>query len=179
VAVGLLGDAIGPGGWAGVLLLSAGILTLALDSLRRGLFLLAPTVTALANSLVIMGYTILDGAGVRVAGNALSYICWVFFLNGFPILFFTLIRTGTALLPYVQGRWKQGFFAGCCSIVAYGLSVWAMARAPISLVAALRETSVLFGMLIAVLYLKEKFGVARLISVLLVAAGAASIKLFS
>jgi drug/metabolite transporter (DMT)-like permease len=179
VAVGLLGDAVSPGGWAGVLLLSAGSLTLALDSLRRGLFRLAPTIMALANALVIMGYTVLDGTGVRVAGNALAYICWVFFLNGFPVLFFALFRSGAALLPYMRGRWKQGLFAGCCSIVSYGLSVWAMSRAPISLVAALRETSVLFGMLIAVLYLKEKFSAARLVSVLLVAAGAASIKLFS
>jgi drug/metabolite transporter (DMT)-like permease len=79
----------------------------------------------------------------------------------------------------VQRRWKQGFTGGCCSLLAYGLSVWAMARAPISLVAALRETSVLFGMLIAVLYLKEKFSVARAVSILLVAGGAVSIKLFS
>ena len=179
IAAGLMGDAIAPGGWAGVLLLSAGILTLALDSLRRGQFHLAPTVTALATALVIMGYTVFDGNGVRVAGNTLSYICWVFFLNAFPILCLTLLRRGTALMPYVRRRWQYGLAGGCCSILAYGLSVWAMTRAPISLVAALRETSVLFGMLIAVLYLKEKFSAARAVSVLLVAAGAVSIKLFS
>lgn len=178
VAVCILGDSISPGGWAGVLLLSAGILALAVDSLRHNRFRLAPTCMALANSLVIMGYTVLDGTGVRLAGNSIAYICWVFFLNAFPILIYTLLRHKAGLLPYVKKRWKYGLLGGCCSILAYGLSVWAMARAPISLVAALRETSVIFGMLIAAVYLKEGLGPARVAAVVFVAAGAVSIKLF-
>lgn len=179
VAVFILGDTLKAGGWAGVLLLSSGILVLAVDSIRRGQFKLAPTLMALANALVIMGYTVVDGSGVRLAGNAISYVCWVFFLNAFPILIYAVIRYKTAYFHYLRGRWKYGLLGGFCSTIAYGLSVWAMAYAPISLVAALRETSVIFGMLLAVFYLKERFSVLRLLSVLLVMAGAASIKLFA
>lgn len=179
VAVFLLGDSLNAGGWAGVLLLSAGILVLAADSIRRGQFRMGPTVMALANALVIMGYTVVDGSGVRLAGNAVAYVCWVFFLNAFPILIYSVIRYRSAYFHYLRGRWKYGLVGGFCSTIAYGLSVWAMAHAPISLVAALRETSVIFGMLLAVFYLKEQFSAMRLLSVLLVVAGAASIKLFA
>jgi drug/metabolite transporter (DMT)-like permease len=179
VAVFLLGDWLAVGGWAGVLLLSAGILVLAVDSIRHGLFKLAPTLMALGNALVIMGYTVIDGAGVRLSGNAVSYICCVFFLNSFPILIFSLAMRGGEYFHYARTRWQYGLFGGLCSFVAYGLSVWAMARAPIPLVAALRETSVIFGMLLAVLLLKECLYPARIASVLLVAAGAMAIKFFA
>ena len=179
VAVFLLHDTLLAGGWAGVLLLSLGILTLTLDCIRCGRFNLWATCMALANSLVIMGYTVVDGTGVRLSGNSVSYVCWVFFLNAFPILIFALIRHKGAYFLYVRKRWKYGLFGGLCSGVAYGLSVWAMARAPISLVAALRETSVIFGMLLAVLFLKEKLSLPRIAAILMVLAGAICIKFFA
>lgn len=179
VAVFLLKDTLSGGGWAGVLLLSAGILVLAWDSLRRGQFRLWPTVTALANAVVIMGYTVVDGSGVRLSGNAIAYVCWVFFLNAFPIFIYSLIRYQGAYFCYARHRWRYGLVGGACSMLSYGLSVWAMAYAPISLVAALRETSVIFGMLLAVVYLKERFSFLRALSVVFVMAGAASIKLFA
>lgn len=179
VAVFVLGHSLKPGGWAGVLLLSAGILLLALDCLRCGLFRAGPTILALANSLTIMGYTVVDGTGVRLSGHSVSYVCWVFFLNIFPILIVTLSRHGKEYFRYARTRWKYGLTGGFCSAVAYGLSVWAMARAPISLVAALRETSVVFGMLLAAFFLKEKLSPARILSVFVVAAGAVCIKLFA
>ncbi len=179
VAVGVLGETLRPGGWTGVFLLSAGILLLALDSRKRGQFMPGPTITALANALVIMGYTVLDGSGVRHSGHSASYACWVFFLNAFPILTFTLARRGTAILGYARRRWQYGLACGAASVTAYGLSIYAMAIAPIALVAALRETSVIFGMLLGVWRLREKFTPARAASVLLVAAGAVCIKLFA
>ena len=179
VAVFLLNDSLRAGGWAGVLLLSSGIFVLAVDSVRRGSFALYPTLMALGNAVVIMGYTVVDGSGVRLSGNAISYVCWVFFLNAFPILIFSLIRYKGDYFRYLRLRWKYGLIGGFCSVLAYGLSVWTMARAPIALVAALRETSVIFGMLLAVVYLKEKFSAPRMVSVLLVVAGAVSIKLFA
>ena len=179
VAVFVLKDALSAGGWAGVLLLSAGIFILAWDSLRRGRFALWPTVMALANALVIMGYTVVDGSGVRLSGNAIAYVCWVFFLNAFPILIYSVIRYHGAYFRYLGQRWRYGLVGGVCSMLSYGLSVWAMAHAPISLVAALRETAVIFGMLLAVFYLKEPFNMFRALSVLFVVGGAISIKLFA
>ena len=177
VTVFILGQALKAGAWAGVGFLSLGILVLALDCVRCGAFKLGPTLMALGNSLTIMGYTVVDGTGVRLSGNSVSYVCWVFFLNIFPILLFTLVRHGREYVRYARTRWQYGLVGGFCSAIAYGLSVWAMARAPISLVASLRETSVIFGMLLAAFFLKEKLGPVRILSVLLVVAGTVCIKL--
>ncbi|MDR1660009.1 MAG: DMT family transporter [Desulfovibrio sp.] len=176
----IMGHSLSPGGWAGVALLSSGILVMASDSLRRGDFRMAPTALALANSLVIMGYTVMDGSGVRLAGEPLAYICWVSFLNCFPITIFALCRRGPkACFGYLKTRWKCGITGGVCSAVAYGLVVWCMNRAPISQVAALRETSVVFGMLLAVVFLKEKMTPSRVTAVFTVLIGAAVMRLYS
>jgi drug/metabolite transporter (DMT)-like permease len=176
----IMGHSLSPGGWAGVAVLSFGILVMALDALKRGNFNPAATVFALANSLVIMGYTVMDGSGVRVAGEPLSYICWVSFLNFFPITTFVIMRRGAkAYWGYLKTRWKYGLTGGVCSAVAYGLAVWCMSHAPISQVAALRETSVVFGMILAVIFLQEKLTPARVTAVLAVLAGAAVMRLFA
>ena len=164
-------------GWAGIVLLSAGVLILATDALRRGSFNLQATMFALANAFVIMGYSLVDGHGVRHSGNAVSYICWVNICNFFPITLYTIMVRRQGYFHYVKRRWKYGLFGGTCSLVAYGLALWGMTKAPIAMVAALRETSVVFGMLFAILFLKERATPARLVSVLLVLAGAAVMRL--
>ena len=174
----VLGHSLPLGGWAGVLCISLGILSLTTDSIRRGNFNWRVTLVALANAVVIMGYTVVDGSGVRLSGNALSYTCWVFFLNAFPLLFVTLFLRRGEYLRYAQKRWRYGLFGGACSFIAYGLSLWGMARAPISLVAALRETSIIFGMLLGIVFLGEKITGSRVLAVVLVAAGAIVIKVW-
>ena len=180
VAVFFMRDALSGGGWAGVGLLSAGILLLTLDSIKRGQFNLRATLTALCTAAVIMAYTytVVDGAGVRLSGNSLSYVCWVFFLNAFPVLCIALCTRPKAYFTYLRGRWRYGLCGGFCSLVAYGLSLWAMTRAPIPLVAALRESSVVFGMLLSVLFLSETMTPARVGAVFLVLGGAVAIKLY-
>ncbi|MDL2267845.1 DMT family transporter [Desulfovibrio sp. OttesenSCG-928-G15] len=175
----VLGHSLLLGAWAGVLLLSTGILVLALDTLRKGHFQWLPTCIALGNAVIIMGYTVVDGSGVRVSGHAVAYVAWLFFLNAFPLVLFSLVRHKREFIRHVQTRWKFGLASGFCGVLAYGISVWAMTRAPISLVAALRESSVIFGMLLAVVYLKEPFSALRALSVLLVMTGACCIKLFA
>ncbi len=177
VAVFILHDSLTGTGWLGVLLLSCGVLALALDALRRGGFSLSSTMLALGNAFVIMGYTVVDGSGVRLSGSAVSYTCWVFFLNAFPILIFAIITRKGDYFRYLKKRWPYGLAGGTCSLIAYGLSLWGMTRAPISQVAALRETSVIFGMLLAVIFLKEKMTAARIAAVILVLGGAMAMKL--
>ena len=179
MAVFVLGDTISGGGWLGVILLSCGILVLALDNIRRGSFSLPVTLTALTCALVIMGYTVVDGSGVRLAGSSFSYTCWVFFLNAFPILIIAVILRKGDYFRYVKKRWKYGLFGGTCSFIAYGLSLWGMARAPISMVAALRETSVIFGMLLGVIFLKETITFPRILAIALVASGAIAMKVLA
>lgn len=176
-AVFILHDTLTAGGWVGVIMLSSGVLILAVDAVRRGGFSVSATLLALGNAFVIMGYTLVDGTGVRLSGNSVSYICWVFFLNAFPIGIYTLIARKGDYFRYIRARWRYGLFGGTCSLLAYGFALWGMTRAPISTVAALRETSVVFGMLFAVLFLKEKLTPARVAAVLLVLAGAAAMRL--
>ena len=173
----VLQEVLPASGWAGIIMLSFGVLTLAVDAMYHGGFNLPATVLALANAFVIMGYSLVDGHGVRHSGSAASYICWVNFCNFFPITIFTIITRKREYFRYVKKRWKYGLFGGACSLVAYGLALWGMTRAPIAMVAALRETSVVFGMLFAVLFLREKVTFARVLAVLLVLAGAVILRL--
>jgi len=173
VSVFVLHEALSVHGWTGVLMLSSGVLILAADAVRRGGFSAPATFLALANAVVIMGYSLVDGHGVRLAGSTLSYVLWVFFCNMFPIGLFTLFSRRATFFPYIKTRWKYGLFGGTCSLAAYGLALWGMTRAPIASVAALRETSVVFGMVFAVIFLKENVTPARVAAVLLVLAGAA------
>ena len=160
-------------------MLSGGILRLALDDTRQGSFCLKGTIRDLCNAVVIMGYTLADGLGARASGDAISYVCWIFFLNTFPINIILSVKYGKTFFAYVGQRWKYGLLGGLCSLGAYGVTIWAMAEAPIALVAALRETSVIFGLLMAVIFLKEKASPLRVLSVLLVAGGAICMKVLA
>ena len=172
VAVFLLGDTLGTGGWLGIAMLSAGILALAADSLKRGSLPVKVTLIALGNAFVIMGYTVVDGSGVRLSGNAITYVCWVYVLNALPLPCFVYATRWRAYASYVRSRWHYGLFGGSCSVLAYGCSLWGMMHAPIATVAALRETSVLFGMVLGVLFLHERLTPARVLAIGLVIAGA-------
>ena len=170
-----LGQPLSFGGGLGIGLLSLGILTLTVDCARRGTGLGAWRF-ALAGAASIAGYTVIDGTGVRLAAGVPAYICWGFLLNTVPVSLFTLAVRGRAYIDYAKKRWRYGLAGGLCSALAYGISVWAMSRAPIALVAALRETSVIFGMLLGVLFLRERFTVGRAAAVLLVVIGAVGMK---
>jgi drug/metabolite transporter (DMT)-like permease len=172
----VVGEALKPGGYLGVCLLSAGILVLAADGLRHGKAHLGTTCFGLANAVVVALYTVVDGLGVRLAGNALSYAQWLFFLNAFPLLILGLVAGRESLVAAVRTRWKTGLLGGLCTIGSYGLVLWAMTRAPLALVAALRETAVIFGTVFAAAFLREKFGVARYLAATLVTAGAIAMK---
>ena len=172
----VFGIGLSNGGWAGVLLLSAGILTLAVDAARRASFSWPGTLMALGNAVVVMGYTLADGFGARASGHAVSYVCWLFFFNAFPMAIIVNARYGKHFRDYVRSRWPYGLFGGLCSLGAYGVTIWAMSEAPMALVAALRETSVVFGLLLAVVFLKEKVTALRVSAIALVAAGTVCMK---
>ena len=172
-SVFILGEPLASSGWIGIVALSSGVLILAIDAICRGGFSLSVTCLALGNAVIIMGYSLVDGTGVRLAETVASYICWASFLNFFPITIFSLIVRGREKWSaYIKARWHYGLFGGACSLLAYGLALWGMTRAPIAAVAALRETSVVFGMLFGVFFLKETITPARVAAVLLVLAGA-------
>ena len=171
------GVALSPGGWIGVLCLCAGVLILTLDHIRQGHFSTRGTLAAFCTACVIMTYTLFDGYGARASGNPLAYTVWLYIVNIFPLNLFMLLRERRTFLPYLKERWKIGLFGGACSFGSYGVALWAMTKAPIAMVAALRETSVIFGMLLAVLFLGERFTVTKLLAVLMVAASTMLMKM--
>ena len=148
-----------PISWLGMLMISIGVIALALRPTGN-----APVLAghgravsfALANAAVIAVYTIIDGTGARLAGDPWAYIVWLFVLDAIPFSIYMLAtrkRAFTAAL--IERRW-HGLIGGALSAGAYAISVWAMTKAPVALVASLRETSVLFATLIGARLLKEK-----------------------
>jgi drug/metabolite transporter (DMT)-like permease len=165
-------------GWAGVLLVSGGVLLLAADSPRSKDFRLTPVVFALLNAGVIVGYTMVDGVGARLSGNAFSYTGWMLMLAG-VFFFFVSIGFGRGRLTHhILRQWKKGIAGGVCALASYSLALWAMTHAPIAPVAALRETSIIFSAILAVIILKENISPLRYVSIIIVSLGAIIIKTF-
>jgi drug/metabolite transporter (DMT)-like permease len=166
------------GGWAGVVLISAGILLLAASQWRLGRLHVASTLFALGNAVVICTYTLIDGMGARLSGDSFSYVGWLTALTGVTLAAFLFVRHRPAATRRLHERWRICLLGGLFTWASYAIALWAMMRAPVALVAALRETSVIFGTLLAAVVLKEKFGSARYAAALLVCAGAVSLKVF-
>lgn len=165
-----LGERPSAAGWLGVVAVCAGVLAIGLAS-ARGTDAGARRRSlgwALLTAATIVAYTLIDSIGARSAPTPWSYVAWLAVLEG-PVLFaVVLARHGRPLLAYARERGAAPMGAGVASMLAYGVALWAMTRAPVALVAALRETSVLFALLIARTLLGERIGAMRW-------AGAASI----
>ena len=126
---------------------------------------------ALCSALGTAGYSITDGLGARAAGNVTSYIGWLFFLDAIVFVIFAFFRRGSNILPKKPSTWALGLIAGSASVLAYWIAVWAMTIAPIVLVAALRETSVLFAVFIGVFFFKERMGKSKIFASVLIVFG--------
>jgi drug/metabolite transporter (DMT)-like permease len=174
VSVFLMGDALSPIAWIGIIGICLGIFSIAFGGNledRTGLYV------ALLNALVISGYTVIDGIGVRRSGAPATYTLWMFFLTGLPLTLWAITARGSTFVPYLRRYWRLGIAGGIGTTASYGLALWAMILAPIAVVAALRETSILFGTMIAGLVLKEPIGSRRVVAACIIAGGAAILRL--
>ena len=174
----IIDEPLTTGGKTGIFLLSFGILTLTSDGWLSGKIGFAPTAIALTNAVVISIYTLVDGIGLRLAGDPVSYICWLLFLQPVLLLPYSLITQRESFIAQLKTRWRTCFLGGVCTCASYGLALYAMAYIPIALVAALRETSVIFGTIMAAIFLRERFGPIRYVAAVLVTAGAIAMKAF-
>jgi drug/metabolite transporter (DMT)-like permease len=161
----------------GIVLISLGIVSIAFVQGGRRKHPPSAVYWAFANAAIIATYTLIDGAGARASGNAASYVTWLIFLEGIPFVVWVVWRRGHPAVAYFRAGWRTGIIGGAFSLAAYGIVLWAMTRAPIAAVAALRETSVLFATLMGSLWLKEGFGWRRLAGAASVVAGIAALKL--
>ena len=172
VAIAVIGEPLSGPQMVGVAVLVAGV---ALMSIRGGRDLVrierSAVGFALATSVFIAGYTIADGLGARANGSANSYAVWLFFLDGLAMLAVLLVARGRAGLRAMRPYWKGGLAGGAMSLTAYWIVIWAMTEAPIALVAALRETSVLFAAAISIIILREPPTLWRLAAAFVIVAG--------
>lgn len=161
---------------AAVAAIGAGILFLAVGRpgarlSRNGLLL------GLGTAAFTASYSVVDGLGARETGDASGFILAAIALDGFLMLGWARLSGRRLTLDAVRSGWLQGLAAGAVSVGAYWIVVWAFTQAPLGLVAALRETSVLFAMLIAALFLREQVGSRRWAAAAMIAGGIALMRI--
>jgi drug/metabolite transporter (DMT)-like permease len=173
-----IGERLGLLGWCGIILLVAGVLLLSLRGGRELAQLDRRAVGfALFTAVTICAYSVVDGVGARLAVSANAYSIALFLGIAPVMLIYALVRRGHAVIPAMGRNWGLGLAGGALQLGSYGIAIWAMTLAPIAIVAALRETSVLFGAAIAVIFLKEPLRASRIGAALMIVAGLVLIRL--
>lgn len=163
-------DRLTGGDVVAVLVLATGILTLAAGAIRAGENRrLIPW--ALATAAMTTGYTLVDGLGARAAGNLAAFLGWTFALDGLLFGAVVVALRGPQVLRVPARTWRLGAMAATASLGAYAVVVWAMTQAPIALVGALRETSILFALLIGWRLFGERVGRDKLLAGGMILAG--------
>ncbi|WDU61626.1 EamA family transporter [Pseudomonas poae] len=174
VGVFLLSESLSVFAWVGIAVISIGILSMAAapsTGQRKGLIL------ALINAGVIAAYTLVDGLGVRKSAAPAAYTLWIFLLTAIPLAAWALGTRRQEFCRYLRRNWRAGIVGGAGTLASYGLALWAMTAAPIATVSALRETSILFGVVISALVLKEQLTRVRIVAACIIAAGAMVLRL--
>ena len=162
----------------GILIISSGIIILCLQNIKSFRNYSAITY-AIGTGLFISFYSITDGYGGRISASPLSYTAWLMILNAVIFLILLKIINKPNMIKKVMNKGKKVFFiGGTLSYIAYGTIVWAFTHAPVSIVAALRETSIIFSLIIGSIFLKEHFTFLKAGSVLVIFFGVILIKFF-
>jgi len=178
MGMSFVGEPIGLIAWIGVGLLAFGVLALSLKGGRVSTHIEVRAVGfALLTALTIGAYTIVDGLGARSAGHVGAYVGWTFVTSAVVLVAYGFHRWGSGLVVAFRGSAWQLLLGGCMSVGAYGIALWAMTKAPIAIVGAMRETSVLFAALIGVVLLGEPLLKLRIIAGALVLAGVVLLRL--
>ena len=162
-----------PLGWVGIALICAGVLAIGRansqttdpSTRRRTLS------WALITAATIVAYTTIDSIGARRASSPWAYTLWLAVVEGILLFAVVWIRQGHRLIRYGIGRGMRPMTAGVVSMLSYAVALWGMTRAPVASVAALRETSVLFAMVIAAIVLGERVGRTRWIGAMTIVLG--------
>jgi len=181
----IIGEAPSAGAWLGIIGITVGVALVGLSHPGQALHHGKALAFAFANAAIIASYTFVDGLGVRQAGptvtEVLSYVMWLFVLDGFPYPLLLWWRRGPQgrqmLVDYARSRWPLAALGGAASIGSYAIALWAMTRTPVASLAALRETSVLFATVLGTLMLKERFGVQRALGAVVIVGGVMALRL--
>jgi drug/metabolite transporter (DMT)-like permease len=161
----IVGERLSLVGWTGILALSArGGRDLAIVDRRAIGF-------ALFTAITVCGYSVVDGIGARASANPNAYSVCLFIGIALVMVPYALYRDGRDVMPAMHLYWRRGLAGGALQFLSYGIAIWAMTIVPIAVVAALRETSVLFGATIAVVLLKEPLRAVRIVAALMIVCG--------
>jgi drug/metabolite transporter (DMT)-like permease len=172
----LFGQLLSPPGLLGVACISVGIFVIA-GGRFKGTDAGATVMTALAVALVIAFYTVIDGIGVRRSHSPAAYTMWIFVFGGLSMGGWAVVRRRAQMIHSIRTAYWVPIAGGASTLASYGIALWAMTRAPVAAVAALRETSILFAILISVFVLREKATWHRIAAAFLLAVGAVAIRL--
>jgi len=162
---------LSPGTLAGIVVVSVGVISLAFRNATLGAMPRKAIFWGLITSLLIACYTVVDGLGVRSAGNSISYILWLFIFEVVPIGLILLFTQRQAWIRYICEHPGMVISGGVASSAAYGLVIFAMSFGAMAVVSSLRETSVIFAAIIGAMFLREPFGPARIRAALLISIG--------
>ena len=162
----------------GIVIISLGILSLSFQG-AKGFKNRSVVIYALVTGFFIMGYSITDGYGARASNSFLSYMSWSFILNAtiFPIILKINNKSEVITKVFKEGK-KIFFIGGTISYIVYGIVVWSFTQAPIALVTTLRETSIIFALLIGIFFLKEKFTFLKAIATFIIFFGVVLLKFY-
>ena len=176
----VIGESPSAAAWLGILGITVGVALVGLAHPGQALHHRKALAFAFANAAIIAAYTLVDGSGVRASGDALRYVMVLFVLDGVAYPLGVWLRCGAAgqreIVRYAKRRWPLAALGGAASIGSYAIALWAMTRAPVASVAALRETSVLFAALLGTLMLKERFGLQRAVGTAVIVAGVMALR---
>jgi drug/metabolite transporter (DMT)-like permease len=166
-----VGEVPGPGQFAGVALICAGLAVLVLSGHRAGGLDRKAVLAAVATGLMIASYTTVDGVGVRLSGSAAGYTGWLMFSQSIVIPVAALAVRRRGLLTAMRPVWHIGLLGGGLSVLAYGLVLWAQTRGALASVAALRESSIVLAAVIGSVFFHERFGRSRIVAAVCVTLG--------
>ena len=164
---------------AGIIVISLGIIILSFQNFKN-ISNYSAIFYAIATGFFISCYSITDGFGGRASSSPLNYTALLMIFNAtvtFPILLFIMKKNKAFGEVFVKAK-KIFFIGGSLSYIAYATVVWAFTQAPVPLVAALRETSIIFALLIGTFFLKEKLTLIKIISIFVIFIGVVLLKLF-
>lgn len=177
ISVFVLGETFSTFELAGIALIIAAIFSLGISRQTDGARNFQAAATAVLTGCCIAGYSLSDGLGARVSPSSLGYISLLMFINGGIFAIYLAINNPGTLSRLVKTEKTMALLSGTASFAAYLMVVWAFTQAPIALVTALRETSILFAILIGIFIFKERASPVRIAAVLIALCGLALLRL--
>lgn len=176
VSVVFVGEVLSLESTISIVLIALGIMSLTLTRGIEGFREPKAILFALGTGVFIAGYTVADGLGARSSESAHSYVFWLTVFDGLPVILIAFFMRRGRIREQVRLCWKVGVLSGIVSLVAYWIVIWAMTLAPMAMVSAVRETSMVFAVLIGVFFLKERLSLVRVVSTAITLVGVVMLK---